>query len=336
MASMIGLITPCVFDFAPSGAYLCDGSMLSPTGIGPTGSPALFVVLGTSFGGDGITTFGLPDLRGSVAMGNGAGFGLTARTFGDRVGADSHNLTEPQLPIHSHDWLAVASTGSLKTDPSNSYLGGVTAFATASADGLFGTGTGPAGQDNDPHENRQPFLVVNNVIWAAEPDARYSIGEVRFGAFPVTPANWMVASGQSLLRASFPALFDVIGTSYGAVDGTHFSLPNFMGRVPVCAGQAPDLSGYVLGASGGFETVAIDISQMPIHAHTIQALGGRISNIGTPNGATLSSAASGVYAPLAAVPDQTLNAAAVVTAGAGTPHNNMMLTTTLNFIIAVQ
>ena len=84
---------------APTGWLLCDGSAVSRTGA----TAALFAVIGTSFGvGDGSTTFNLPDLQGRVAVGQGTGSGLTARTLAGKVGEENHPLTTGELATHNH------------------------------------------------------------------------------------------------------------------------------------------------------------------------------------------------------------------------------------------
>jgi microcystin-dependent protein len=88
----------------PSGWLSCDGSVLN---IGDY--PALASVLGTTFGGDGITTFGLPDLRDVAVIGDGAGAGLTLRNYGDTGGELNHVLTVDELPSHNHDVNVVSN-----------------------------------------------------------------------------------------------------------------------------------------------------------------------------------------------------------------------------------
>jgi microcystin-dependent protein len=81
----------------PSGWLFCNGSLVSIAGY-----PNLFAAIGTTFGGDGVSTFGLPDFRGRVSMGAGAGAGLTFRTLGSMGGAESVALTVGQMPVHAH------------------------------------------------------------------------------------------------------------------------------------------------------------------------------------------------------------------------------------------
>lgn len=130
----------------PTGWLLCDGSAVSRSLYA-----ALFAAIGTSFGvGDGSSTFNLPDLRGRVPIGAGTGSGLTARTRGQQVGAETHTLSEPELPAHTHTVPAVTLGGA---------SGGVVTPGTLTqASATESTGSGAA------HNNMQPSRVVNWII----------------------------------------------------------------------------------------------------------------------------------------------------------------------------
>ena len=96
MDPFIGLIVMFGGNFAPRGWALCDGQLLSISS-----NSALFSILGTTYGGDGRTTFGLPDLRGRVPMHPGTGPGLSPRTLGQKSGTETVQLTTAQLPPHT-------------------------------------------------------------------------------------------------------------------------------------------------------------------------------------------------------------------------------------------
>ena len=100
----IGEISIFGFNFAPRGWATCDGQILSISQ-----NTALFSLLGTTYGGNGQTTFALPDLRGRFPMHFGQGPGLTPRQIGERSGFESATLTAPNLPPHTHPFTATIS-----------------------------------------------------------------------------------------------------------------------------------------------------------------------------------------------------------------------------------
>ena len=97
MEEFIGTIKAIGFGFTPRGWFPCNGQLLSIAQ-----NQTLFSLLGTTYGGDGRTTFGLPDLRGRVPMSQGAGPGLSAKTLGEKGGTQTNVLTQGQLPPHGH------------------------------------------------------------------------------------------------------------------------------------------------------------------------------------------------------------------------------------------
>lgn len=155
----IGEIRLLPYNFAPNGWALCNGQIMSIAQ-----NTALFSLLGTTYGGNGQTTFALPDLRGRVAVSSGQGPGLSDYTLGEQSGLESVTLTQGQMPIHNHG--VNCSTGDPdQGNPRNgfpanapSYAAGATAGATMNAGMIANTG------GNQPHENRSPYLVLNYCI----------------------------------------------------------------------------------------------------------------------------------------------------------------------------
>lgn len=103
----LGQLLQVGFNFAPNGWSQCSGQMISISQ-----NSALFALLGTQFGGDGVTTFALPDLQGRVAVGSGNGAGLSPYVIGQKSGTESVTLTQSNLPAHTHT-AAFASPPSL-------------------------------------------------------------------------------------------------------------------------------------------------------------------------------------------------------------------------------
>ncbi|MFD0964495.1 phage tail protein [Pseudofulvibacter geojedonensis] len=131
MEPFLGQIQPFGFNFAPRGWAKCDGQLLPISA-----NSALFSLLGTTFGGDGRTTFGLPDLRGRSIVHIGHGPGLSTVTWGERGGRENVTLSQLNMPSHSHALInGTASVDLFTTDNSNA-----TPDSDSGANGL-GTGT---------------------------------------------------------------------------------------------------------------------------------------------------------------------------------------------------
>lgn len=162
MDGFTGEIRLMAFNFTPRGWLPCDGRLLLINQ-----NQALFALLGTTFGGDGMKTFALPDLRGRVPVHQGQGTGLTHRTFGETGGAETVTLTTAQLPAHTHSLSASAAAGTSAT-PANNVLaadsnGGKDYAATSDGTALSTTAIGSTG-GGQPHENMPPYLALNYFI----------------------------------------------------------------------------------------------------------------------------------------------------------------------------
>lgn len=153
------------FNFPPTGWAFCDGQLLPLSQ-----NTALFALLGTVYGGDGKSTFALPDLQGSAAMHPGQGQGLSLRDLGEAGGSESITLLVSEIPLHTHSLMTSPDPGELQA-PNPAYAlarsgGGGNAYIPPS-----GQTTGqmafqalpPAGGDL-PHNNLQPYLTLNFCI----------------------------------------------------------------------------------------------------------------------------------------------------------------------------
>ncbi len=148
--------------FAVRGWALCDGQLLPISQ-----NQALFALLGTTYGGDGETTFGLPDLRGRVAIGRGNGPGLSDYRIGQRGGSETAQLNVNQLPSHSHSLRGHDAPGDT-TSPSDASLavdaGGQSAsYSSSPADSTMLSDVTPTG-GNQSHPNIQPYLGIPFII----------------------------------------------------------------------------------------------------------------------------------------------------------------------------
>ena len=162
----LGQIMPVSFNQTgnlPKGFRLCDGSTLPIAQ-----NQALFSLIGTSFGGNGTTTFGLPDLRGRAIVGQLNGVGMVS-------GTTTVTLTDQQMPSHNHLWAASTTPGGGRGNPSNNLFGVNTSgaptqvFAPAGSRELSttsGTNISTTG-GNAAHNNVQPSLAINYMIAVA-------------------------------------------------------------------------------------------------------------------------------------------------------------------------
>jgi microcystin-dependent protein len=157
-------------NFAPVGWAYCRGQLLAISE-----NDALFNLIGTTYGGDGQSTFGLPDLQGRVPVHMGQGPSVTQMyTIGEVAGVEVVTLNTQQIPSHNHPMMAVTGTAANSASPGGNVLADeALALAQATADtylpvagtqiALAPNSIGPAG-GNGPHDNMQPYLTLNYII----------------------------------------------------------------------------------------------------------------------------------------------------------------------------
>lgn len=167
---IIGQIKMAGFNFAPIGYALCNGQTLAIAEYN-----ALFALIGTTYGGDGIDTFQLPNLSGRMPIHQGQGPGLSSHFLGQAAGLETVTLLSAQLPQHTHALTQTVTNpcqsgaGNSKTPTGNYYASssGSENYATASNAAMgamsFNTTVGQAG-GSQPHDNMSPFLCVNFII----------------------------------------------------------------------------------------------------------------------------------------------------------------------------
>jgi microcystin-dependent protein len=160
MEPFIGQIMAFGGNFAPRGWALCNGQLMSIAQ-----NSALFSILGTTYGGDGVTTFGLPDLRGRLPMGWGNGPGLTPRQIGETAGAESVTLTINNMPAHNHTLACNNNAANVENPEGN--VPANTQAGTWSKDGPNATmnaqAIGAAG-GNQPVGIEPPFQCITWMI----------------------------------------------------------------------------------------------------------------------------------------------------------------------------
>ena len=170
MEPFIGEIRLFAGTYAPQGWLLCQGQVISISD-----NETLFVLLGTTYGGDGQSTFGLPNLQGTLPIGQGQGLGLTNRIIGQQLGSEDVTLTRAQIPAHSHTVFATTAAATTVTPGP-----GVMLATVPNAQGFYDGGTpnpptkaafsskavAVAG-NSQPHSNHMPTASINYIIATA-------------------------------------------------------------------------------------------------------------------------------------------------------------------------
>lgn len=220
---MIGEIRVFSADFLPQGWLACDGAVVNTATYGPLGA-----ILGNAFGGDGVTTFALPDMRGRVPVGTSA-----TRPLGSVSGASSVTLDGTTLPSHAH----------------------------TTTDGATGVTGGSA-----PISLRQPSLALTHLICIA--GVSNYMGEVRLFAGDFAPGSWDICDGEIVTVASNPMLFSILGTNFGGNGTTNFALPDFRDRSILAYGLGAGLTDRPFASVLGQESVTLTAANLPPHVHT--------------------------------------------------------------------
>jgi microcystin-dependent protein len=154
----IGEIRMFAGNFNPNGWAFCNGALIPIAE-----NDALFNLIGTTYGGDGQSTFALPNLSGRLPVHNGNGF-----TIGESAGVEEVTLTTTQIPAHTHPLLCAASGGTPNSNPQGGYWGPTdqTQYSTAASTVQMGNPaitSGPTG-GSQPHTNYMPYLCINFII----------------------------------------------------------------------------------------------------------------------------------------------------------------------------
>lgn len=153
------------------------------------------------------------------------------------------------------------------------------------------------------------------------------IGEIRLFAGNYAPVGWLLCQGQLLQISQYDVLFNLIGTTYGGDGQQTFALPDLQSRMPVHQG-----TGYVLGQTGGLETVTLNRTQMPVHTH--QPVAATVATSQSPSSNVWASYANYSYSSQPPAAAMAVNA--LTLAGGNQPHDNMSPYQVVNFIIATE
>jgi microcystin-dependent protein len=240
---LLGSVRMGAFNYVPDDTLPADGQLVSISA-----NNELFALFGTFYGGDGRTTFGVPNLSGRLVMHKGQGTGLTNRNLGNKVGVEQVALSESTMPSHNHpDPNGVGNTGGDQAhenmQPTNTlnYI-----IATEGIFPLHGAET-----TYDPNNSSQPL-----------------VGEIQLYGGAQLPQGFAFANGQLLPINDNQEMFSILGTNYGGDGRTNFGLPDLRSRVPVhVGGSNGGLRNWNLGERDGQESVALSLAELPSHTH---------------------------------------------------------------------
>lgn len=231
-AAFIGQVANFAGNFDPAGWAEADGRTLSIAQ-----NTALFSILGTTYGGNGQTTFALPDLRGRLAVGAD-----NTNLLGTMFGMESTSLSLSQMPAHGH---TVAGGGDTGTEgggqPFSNYQPSLALNYLIATQGIFPSQGGGGGLDEDT-----PIL-----------------GQIAQFAGTYEPSGWEFADGQLLSINTNQALFAIIGTMYGGDGVSTFALPDFRGRTAIGAG-----GNILVGDTSGSDMTTLTLANLAVHDHT--------------------------------------------------------------------
>jgi microcystin-dependent protein len=169
MDPFLGEIRMVGWNFAANGWALCNGQLMPISQ-----NQALFALLGTTYGGNGTTTFALPNLQGRVPIHQGTGLGLSPYTIGESSGSENITLLPNQMPAHNH-LMGVSNLPGAVADPTNAILAqgnsgagrspvAVSDYVSTAATGTLAPAAIASSGGNQPHSNIQPFLCINFII----------------------------------------------------------------------------------------------------------------------------------------------------------------------------
>ncbi len=233
----IGKIVLFAGNFAPASWLFCHGQLLPISD-----NDVLFSLLDTTYGGNGMTTFALPDLRSRAVRGIGQGAGIPSVDLGEQSGFSQRSLITPQLPAHSH-------------------------ALPLPYGGISGSNV-----SNFPLSNDQPYVGIRSLIIIggnAPSGPKPFQGQMTFFAGDFAPSGTAESSGQVLTTNQYPVLYSLLGTNYGWNGSNAFALPDMRGRVPMGIGQGPGLSARSLAQKVGAASMMMAPSQLPAHQHAM-------------------------------------------------------------------
>jgi microcystin-dependent protein len=347
--AMTGEMRWFAHNVVPGNFHRCDGSLI-PISQNPT----LFSILGTTFGGDGRTTFGLPDLQGRSGLHPGFGPGLSQKRLGQLGGTETETLSLSNLPSHNHQLRSDnlfadninTNNNVLSNGKASQYHQIYHGFEAGSSTTMGSTSLSSTSGGGQAHENMFPFSTGTCVIATfgqfpgrntGSNDVGQFIGEIRMFGGNYAPNNWALTDGQILPINNFQSLFSLVGTNFGGDGRTTFGIPELRGRIPVHEGTSTDGPIFRVGARSGTETVTLNQNEMPSHTPTLRGFDGTGDST-NPSGNVLSSGdhpfLHRIFGTTGA--NTNMDSNAISSVGGSQAHNNMSPFKGINYIISLQ
>lgn len=157
--SYLGEIRMFAGNYPPMDWEFCNGQLLPIAQYSE-----LFALLGTTYGGDGVSNFALPDLRGRIPVNQGQGPGLSNRIMGQRGGTEEVALSVEQLPSHTHQVAISTAAGTLAEPADAFWAAGINQYSSSAPNGLMNAGAITSTGENQAHENMMPYLCISYII----------------------------------------------------------------------------------------------------------------------------------------------------------------------------
>jgi microcystin-dependent protein len=243
-------------DPLPDGWLLCDGTVYNIADY-----PLLSAKLLATYGGNGTTTFAVPDIDNRLIRST-----LLESELGDMAGSDSVTLAEANIPPHTHTYSYPAPTvvipGELPVPVPVSDVSGLPAVTSS-------VGSGQSFSVANPYIRLRPIIRARGDIIAESevisgPGAAFLVGEVKWLPYVLNNSDWLYCDGSQRTTAAYPDLFALIGYTYGG-SGANFALPDLRIRFPL----GTDGSTYPLAASGGETDHLLTTNEIPAHSHQV-------------------------------------------------------------------